>query len=127
MPIFDRRGSGHEAAPLGQGGRAERFVGRSIDEVAFGIEVIVDVGMDGGELLQRLHSSESQHCPLSSSEWQVAVLGSIVGVPVRRQNIWRKVGRGLAERWPRLGVDLRRRACGAASGDCSLSAPMAQI
>ena len=79
--VFDRGSSDHEAAPLGQGGRAERFVGRSIDEVAFGIEVVLDVGVDGGELLQRLHSSKSEHRPFSSSEGKVAVLGSIVGVP----------------------------------------------
>ena len=52
--------------------------------------------------------------------WSVTTYKPIVHIeslPVRRQNIWRKVGRGLAERWPRLGVDFRRRACGAASGD----------
>ena len=36
---------------------------------------------------------------------------------VRRQNIWRNVRRRLAECRARLGVDVRRRACGAASGD----------
>lgn len=41
----------HEVLPLGQGSRAAGLVGLSIDEVAFGVEVIVDVGMDGGELL----------------------------------------------------------------------------
>ena len=41
---------------------------------------------------------------------------------VRRQNIWRNVRRKLAERWPRLGVDIRRRACGAASADVRWSA-----
>ena len=35
----------------------------------------------------------------------------------RRQNIWRKVWRGLAECWSRRRVDVRRRACGAASAD----------
>lgn len=43
---FDRRGSGHEAGPLGQRGRAEELLGRPINEVTFGIEVIVDVGVD---------------------------------------------------------------------------------
>ena len=46
ISVFDRRGSGHEAAPLGQCGRAEELVGRPINEVTFGIEVIVDVGVD---------------------------------------------------------------------------------
>ncbi len=38
-------------------------------------------------------------------------------VGVRRQNIWRNVRCRLAERRPRLEVDIRRRACGAASAD----------
>ena len=79
--VFDHCTSGHEAAPLGQGDRAEELVGWSIDEVAFGIEVVLNVGVDGGEFLQRLHSSKSEHRPFSSSEGEVAVLGSIVGVP----------------------------------------------
>ena len=36
---------------------------------------------------------------------------------VRRQNIWRNSRRRLAECRPRLGVDIMRRACGAASAD----------
>ncbi|MFC4346858.1 EAL domain-containing protein [Kordiimonas lipolytica] len=36
---------------------------------------------------------------------------------VRRQNIWHKLGRGLAEYGPRLGVDIKRRAFGVASAD----------
>ncbi len=36
---------------------------------------------------------------------------------VRRQDIWLRWGRKLAESGPRLGVDVRRRACGAASAD----------
>ncbi len=36
---------------------------------------------------------------------------------VRRQNIWRNSRRRLAEYRPRLGVDIKRRACGAASAD----------
>ena len=39
------------------------------------------------------------------------------GGSVRRQNIWRNLRRRLAECRPRLGVDVRRRACGAASVD----------
>ena len=35
----------------------------------------------------------------------------------RRQNIWRNSRRRLAECRPRLGVDVRRRACGVASAD----------
>ena len=36
---------------------------------------------------------------------------------VSRQNIWRNSRRKLAECGPRLGVDVTRRACGAASAD----------
>ena len=36
---------------------------------------------------------------------------------VRRQNIWRKGRRRLAEDRPRLGVDVRQRACGVANAD----------
>ena len=48
------------------------LVGLSVDEVAFEVEVIVDVGVDGGALLQALHLPEPQHRPLSSSEREVA-------------------------------------------------------
>ena len=34
--------------------------------------------MNGGELLKRSHSAESEHRPLPSSKWQVRVLGSVV-------------------------------------------------
>lgn len=44
---------------------------------------------------------------------------------VRRQIIWRRLRRKLAECRPRLGVDVRRRACGAASADVRWSVPFA--
>ena len=65
--------------PLGQSGRAAGLVGLSVDEVAFEVEVVVDVGVDRGELLHALHLSEPEHRPLSSSERQVAVLHPVVG------------------------------------------------
>ncbi len=37
--------------------------------------------MDRYELLERFHSSKSEHRSLSSSEWQVTVLGHVVGPP----------------------------------------------
>lgn len=43
--------------------------------------------------------------------------GGRMGEVVRRRDIWHRSGRGLAESEPRLGVDVRRRACGEASGD----------
>ena len=36
---------------------------------------------------------------------------------VRRQNIWHSIWAGLVEHRPRLGVDVKRRACGVASVD----------
>ena len=42
------------------------------------VEVIVDVRMDGGELLERLHLSKSQHGSLPSSEWKMAILNPVV-------------------------------------------------
>ena len=38
--------------PLCQCGRAAGFVGFSVDEMAFGIEMVVKRGMDGSEFLQ---------------------------------------------------------------------------
>ena len=37
--------------------------------------------MDRDKLLQRLHSPETQHCSLSSSEWKVAVFRPVVLPP----------------------------------------------
>jgi hypothetical protein len=42
--------------------------------------MIVDVRMDRGELLKRLHSSEPEHRTLASSEREVTVLDHIIGV-----------------------------------------------
>jgi hypothetical protein len=49
---------------------------------------------------------------------QAGLLGfALLLVAVRRQNIWRNLQRKLAECGPRLGVDVRRLACGVASAD----------
>ena len=52
--------------------------GLAIDQVAFETEVVGNVGVDGCELLEGLHSPKSQHSPLSSAERQLAVLDSVV-------------------------------------------------
>jgi NAD(P)-dependent dehydrogenase (short-subunit alcohol dehydrogenase family) len=49
------------------------------------------------------------------------ILVANAGALVRRQNIWRNLQRKLAECGPRLGVDVRRRACGVASADARWS------
>ena len=51
----------------------------SADEVSILIEVVVEGGVDGAELLQRLHLPVPQHCPFSSSEGQVGVLDPVAG------------------------------------------------
>ena len=43
--------SAHKRLPLGQGGRAAKLIGLTIDEMAFLIKVVVDVRMNLGELL----------------------------------------------------------------------------
>ena len=48
---FDGQVSGHDDLPVGQCTRAALFEGWSVDEVTFGVEVVVDVGVDGCELL----------------------------------------------------------------------------
>ena len=48
--------------------------------MTFGSEVVVDVGVDRGELLQALHLPEPEHRALSSPERQMRVLNAIVGV-----------------------------------------------
>ena len=61
--------------------------------------------------------------PLSASAQDISGSGramdgdSLDMAGVRRQNIWHNSRRKLAECGPRLGVDVRRRACGAASAD----------
>jgi hypothetical protein len=47
----------------------------------------------------------------------IAAVGKRVCKSVRRQIIWPRLDRRLAECRPHLGVDVMRRACGAASAD----------
>ena len=49
--ILKLSSSDHKQLPLGQGGRAAKFEGLTIDQVAFGIEMVVQGGMDGSEFL----------------------------------------------------------------------------
>ena len=63
--------SGRKLTPLGQGCRAVLLEDVTAIEVAVEIEVIMDRGMDGSELLQGLYVSEFCHCSLSSPEWLV--------------------------------------------------------
>ena len=53
-------------------------MGLSIDELALLVEVVVDVGIDRGELLQCLHPLKPQHRSLSSSDRQVGIFRPVV-------------------------------------------------
>jgi hypothetical protein len=46
MGLMRHLNSGHEALPLGQGGRAAELVSFTIDEVTFLVEMVVDTGMN---------------------------------------------------------------------------------
>ena len=43
--------SGSKALPLSEGGRAQGLVGLAVDEVALGLKVVGDRGVDRGEFL----------------------------------------------------------------------------
>jgi hypothetical protein len=64
--------------PLGESDRAADFVSLTIDEMAFVVEMVVDRGVDGSELLERFHLPKSQHGTFTSAEWQVAVPHPVV-------------------------------------------------
>src|SRR5208337_2276422 len=42
------------------------------------IEMVVDLGVNRTEFLQRLHTSKALHGPFSSSKWLMRILGAIV-------------------------------------------------
>ena len=51
VSLFERSSLARDHLPLGQRGRAAFLEGLAINEMAFEIEVVVDVGVDGSELL----------------------------------------------------------------------------
>ncbi len=60
--------SGHaQPTPLGKSGGAVSLKVVAAVEVAFLVEVVMDGGVDGSELLQTSHASETQHRSFSSS------------------------------------------------------------
>ena len=73
-----KRRLGREGAPLGQRGGAPLFVSLAGDEMALLIEMVVDLGMNRAEFLQRLHASKPLHGPFSSSKRLMRILGAIV-------------------------------------------------
>lgn len=60
--------TGHEHTPFRHRGGAISFLDVSAGEVALPIEVVVDDAVRGGEFLQRLHATETEHRPFTPSE-----------------------------------------------------------
>src|SRR5208337_703620 len=69
---------GREGAPLGQCRRASLLVDLAGDEMALLIEMVVDLGVNRAELLQRLRTSKPLHRPFSSSKRLMRILRAIV-------------------------------------------------
>lgn len=76
--LADRRFSGSWRLPLGQGGGSALLSGLPVEEVALGVEVVLNIGVDGGEPLQCHHLAGPEHRPFASPERQVAALGPVV-------------------------------------------------
>jgi hypothetical protein len=77
-----------ESAPLGQGNGASLFVDLPRDEMALPIELVVHLGMNRAELLQRLHTSKALLRLLASPKRLMRILCAIVEtatdlVPIR--------------------------------------------
>ena len=64
-----------ESAPLSQGSRASLFVDLPRDEM---VELVVHLGMNRAEPLQRLHASKALHGPFASSKRLMRILYAIV-------------------------------------------------
>jgi hypothetical protein len=73
--------SGRKPTPLGQGVRAVQLEGIAAVEMTVLVEVIVDRGGSGIELLQGLDIPEARHRSFSPSERLVRIFGSIVEPP----------------------------------------------
>ena len=68
----------HESAPLGQGCRAPLLVDLLRNEMALLIELVVYLGMNRAELLQRLLTSKALHRPFASPKRLMRILCAIV-------------------------------------------------
>ena len=60
--------SRRQLTPFGQGGGSVLFEFVTTVEMAFGVEVVVDRGMNGGEYLQGLYVLAFGHRPFPSPE-----------------------------------------------------------
>jgi hypothetical protein len=77
-PTPSFRSGSERAAPLGESGGAGLLLGVAVLEVAPRRKVVVGLGMNRRELLQRSHAPEPQYRPLSWLECQVRVIASVV-------------------------------------------------
>lgn len=64
--------------PPGKGSRSSGFEIVFADEAAVLVEVVVEFGVDGAELLQRPHLPQPPHGPPSTSEWQMGLLCPVI-------------------------------------------------
>jgi hypothetical protein len=70
--------SGAERTPLGKSGSVGLLVDWAAGEAPFGVEELVDGGVDGDELLQTSDAPEALHRQFSPSERQVRVFRPVV-------------------------------------------------
>ena len=66
-----RNPSRTKLAPSGESDGSGEFKIISAVESAFLVEMVMEGGVDNGEVLQSSHAPEAQHRPLPSSKWQV--------------------------------------------------------
>ena len=67
-----------QLTPLGKGSGSVGFEMLALREVAIEVEMVADIGMDGGEFLQVAHAAKPHHRPLSSPERLVRILRPVV-------------------------------------------------
>src|SRR5271154_6817649 len=67
-----------ESAAVGQGSRASLLVDLPRDEMALLIELVVHLGMNWAELLQRLQTSKALHRPFASPKRLMRIFRAIV-------------------------------------------------
>ena len=91
---------------------------------ALGATLRIDARFDDASaLVANVHEAKFSFDPVDENQLLLPIIGEdrlparrdVVFSIVRRQNIWHNSRRKLAECGPRLGVDVRRQACGVAS------------
>jgi hypothetical protein len=70
--------SGTKLKPLGKSGGAYQFEGVSTGDRSFLIEMVVGIGLEGGEFLHTSHAPETLHDPFYSSKREAQILRPII-------------------------------------------------